>query len=274
MFCGSRTVGLIGIRHHDRISQPIYYAEKAAERTDEMNIAYTEKYQAWRAEYDPLFTQENRCPQFDEISKFADGFSVRTKAYCCEGMQRLTGSDNELLNGQGQVQYTWRNLDIGGEFCSLFRHRNGNHYLVFRTELYGYSVYEVESGKELHYVPSQVHQKEEQTLEEVFIWTSADYDPRSDLLAVTGCMWAYPYSTIILNFSEPLQEQPVEQWLDVREILDPEYTIYLDFEFARWENNALILRSDKEEAQKEEIYLSVKSIKNALNKLNNKKLIV
>ena len=48
-------------------------------------------------------------------------------------------------------RYAWRNMDTDGEFCSLFRHRNGKHYLIFRTELYGYSVLEVESGQAVSY---------------------------------------------------------------------------------------------------------------------------
>ena len=50
----------------------------------------------------------------------------------------------------------------------------------------------------MHYVPACVHPEEGQKAEEVFIWTGADYDPHTDLLAVTGCVWACPYSTIVL----------------------------------------------------------------------------
>ena len=60
----------------------------------------------------------------------------------------------------------------------------------------------------MHYVPARVHPEEGQKAEEVFIWTGADYDPHTDLLAVTGCIWACPYSTIVLDFSCPLQPHP------------------------------------------------------------------
>ena len=116
------------------------------------------------------------------------------------GNLHLCGSESELLDNEDKVRYAWRNLDTDGEFCSLFRHHNGKHYLIFRTELYGYSVLEVESGQEMHYVPACVHPEEGQKAEEVFIWTSADYDPHTDLLAVIGCIWACPYSTIVLDF--------------------------------------------------------------------------
>ena len=76
----------------------------------------------------------------------------------------------------------------------MFCHSNGKHYLVFRIELYGYSILEVETRKEMHYVPTCVHPEEGEYVEEVFIWTSADYDSGSNLLAVTGCIWAVSYT--------------------------------------------------------------------------------
>ncbi len=160
------------------------------------------------------------------------------------------------------MRYAWRNLDTDGEFCSLFRHRNGTHYLIFRTELYGYSVLDVERGQEMHYVPACVHPEEGQKPEEVFIWTSADYDPDSDLLAVTGCIWACPYSTIVLDFSCPLQPQPPERWLDLRHIVDPDDTRFDDIEFVRWEEGILVLRgSDAEDDQRKEVRVSMEQLK-------------
>ena len=227
-----------------------------------MNIAYEKRYQDWRAQYEPLFTQINRFPQQDEQIPLMDGFSVRSKAYFHNGELHLNASENKLLDREGQVRYAWRNLDTAAEFCSMFRHRNGNHYLIFRTELYGYSVLEVESGQEMHYVPACVHPEEVQKAGEVFIWTGADYDPGSNLLAVTGCIWACPYSTIVLDFSRPLQPQPPERWLDVRSIVDPADTRFNDIEFVRWEDNALLLRgSDVEDDQRKEVRVSAAQLR-------------
>lgn len=227
-----------------------------------MNIAYEKRYQGWRAQYGHLFAPENRFPQQDEQFQLTDGYSVRSKAYFHNGDLRLNGSENELLDKEGKVRYAWRNLDTDAEFCSLFRHRNGNHYLIFRTELYGYSVLEVESGQEMHYVPACVHPEEGQKGEEVFIWAGSAYDPNSDLLAVTGCIWACPYSTIVLDFSCPLQPQPPERWLDLRRIVDPDDTRFDDIEFVRWEDDALILRgSDVEDGQWREFRITVEQLK-------------
>ena len=225
------------------------------------NIAYEKRYWDWRAQYDALFVPGNRFPSQDDQFPLTDGYSVRSKAYCHQGGLYLNGSENELLDKEGRVRYAWRNMDTDGEFCSLFRHRNGTHYLIFRTELYGYSVLDVERGQEMHYVPACVHPEEGQKPEEVFIWAGADYDPHTDLLVVTGCIWACPYSTIVLDFSCPFQPQPPEHWLDLRHIVDPDDTLFNDIEFVRWEDGLLVLRgSDAEDDQWKEVRVSVEQL--------------
>ena len=169
------------------------------------NIAHEKRYRDWRAQYDALFAPENGFPRQDEQFPLIDGYSVRSKAYFHNGDLHLSGSENELLDIEGKVLYAWRNLDTDGEFYSLFRHRNGKHYLIFCTDLYGYSVLETESGQEMHYIPACVHPEEGQKAEEVLIWTSADYDPAHDLLAVTGCIWACPYWTFPAPSSSSLR---------------------------------------------------------------------
>ena len=144
----------------------------------------------------------------------------------------------------------------------MFHHHNGNHYLIFHTELYGYIVLEVESGQEMHYIPFCVHPEEGQKSEEVFIWTEADYDFSSNLLAVTDCIWACPYSTIVLDFSKPLQSQLPEYWLDLRHIVDPDDSRFDDIEFVRWESDSLVLRGcDTEDGQWKEVRVSMEQLK-------------
>lgn len=230
-----------------------------------MNISHTGRYKAWREESDFLFAPEYRDPQMDNVIEFEDGFSVCTRIYrnCVKRLMMV--SENELLDREKRVLYTWRNLDIDGAFCSLFRHQNGRHYLIFRIELYGYSVYEVESGEEMHYVPSQVHPEEGQEGQEVFIWTSVGYDSESNLLAVSGCIWACPFSALVVDFSRPLQEQPADHWLDIQNLIDPKYDFYNEIEFVRWEKESLFLRGENTSTgQWEEIRLPVQKLKAAL----------
>lgn len=97
------------------------------------NIAHEKRYRDWWAQYDGMFAPENRSPQQDEQFLLMDGYSIRSKAYLYDGDLHLC----ELLDNEGKMRYAWRNLDTDGEFCSLFRHRNGKHYLISRKELYG-----------------------------------------------------------------------------------------------------------------------------------------
>ena len=117
----------------------------------------------------------------------------------------------------------------------------------------------------MHYVPARVHPEEGQKAEEVFIWTGADYDPHTDLLAVTGCIRACPYSTIVLDFSCPLQPQPPERWLDLRHIVDPDDTRFDDIEFVCWESDSLVLRGcDTEGGRWKEVRVPVEQLRTEL----------
>lgn len=218
-----------------------------------MNIAYTEKYTAWRQKCSEIFTPEHLV-QPGKTEQLTDGFSVRSKFYAKEASGRLTASENDLMDRSGQIIYTWRNLDMDGEFFTLFSHSNGNHYLVFRTELYGYSVLEVESGKELHYVPSTAHPEEEKKFQETFIWTDVHYHPKANMLAVEGCYWACPNSVLLLDFSDPLREQLTEQWLEFHKIDGYDYDVYDSFDFDHWdENGDLWLEAFNIEKDKNEV---------------------
>ena len=213
-----------------------------------MNAVNSKPYQEWHAKCQTLFKPEYRFPSWDRTEKLADGFSVRFQVYHGEidGRNLLYVSENTLFDKEDKAVFTWRNLDVDGEFASLLCHANGRHYLVFRIDLYGYGVVELESGRELHYIPAAAYPEEGETFRETFIWTGADYDPQSSLLAVDGCYWACPASTMVLDFSDPLAEQPAERWFDVRDIIDPDYDIYEDIELVSWENGVLCLRGDGE----------------------------
>lgn len=200
-----------------------------------MNRVDTAEYKAWQEKCSVVFDCRFRSPSYDRTEALDEGFTVISTAYeKTVEVYRIQASENELRDSGGQVLFTWRNLNTDGAFCYLFRHVNGCRYLIFRRDLYGYSVYELESGRELHYIPFR---------EETFIWTGAHYDPASGLLAVEGCIWAAPFSVIVLDFTAPLREQPEETWLDVHEIVDPEWMIYEDISYVGWGGKALELKA-------------------------------
>ena len=212
-----------------------------------------------------LFTPEHRHPEFDYTEELADGFSVRFQVYSGKiGFFNMKMSENTLYNKDGRALFFWRNTDDDGEFAALIHHSNGKHYLVFRFDLYGYGVLELESGHEMCYMPTQSFPAVREDFKETFIWTDVHYDPESNLLAVSGCYWACPYSVVVVDFSDPLTEQPVERWFDVSSTIDPDYEIYDVIDFDRWESGVLCLKGEGEPS---DIRLTAEQLREALKDL-------
>lgn len=197
-----------------------------------MNIACTRRYAERRSAHAPLFVPACRSGRPERLTELGDGLRVRTRYY--EGVveHAVHASESELLDGGGQVLYRWRNLDDDGEFAALIRHANGRRYLIFRRELYGYSVLEIDTGRDFHFVPAGSFPDEGEPFQETFIWTGASYDPASGLLAASGCFWACPNDTLVLDFAHPLEECPA---VDLHDLLDPDYEKYDDIDLDRWD---------------------------------------
>lgn len=200
-----------------------------------MNVYHSPEYQDYRREFAAFFCEDCRALDSGGERKLIDGYSVRSDRYKSESPSfRL--SRHCLLDNGGRAVYTWDNINNDGEFFTLITHANGKHYLIFREDLYGYSVLEAETGQTVHYFPDRSWQPGWET----FIWTGARYDPQSNLLAVAGCYWACPNGTLLLDFSDPLEEQDWKQWLDVQDVVDPDLDIYDDIDLERFGEDGLI----------------------------------
>ncbi len=196
-----------------------------------MNVYHTHQYQKFRQEHAFLFSEDCLCQRPGKENKLPQGWTVRTSRYQ-GGVCRA--ARHQLLDSGGQVVYTWDNINDDGEFYQLLPHANGNHYLVFREDLYGYSVLEVETGRTMHYIPEKSWPLDGRQGEETFIWTNVAYDAATDLLAVWGCYWACPNSMVFLDFSDPLSEQDCGCWVEMHEIMDPDYDLFDDIDMINW----------------------------------------
>ena len=204
-----------------------------------MNVYHTPQYQKFRQEQAFLFSEDCLCQRPGKEPEFPQGWTVRTSRYQYQG-GACRAARHQLLDSGGQVVYTWDNINDDGEFYQLFPHANGNHYLVFREDLYGYSVLEVETGRTMHYIPEKSWPLDGRQGKETFIWTNVAYDAATSLLAVWGCYWACPNGTLLLDFSDPLEEQDWKRWLDVQDVVDPDLDIYDDIDLERFGEDGLI----------------------------------
>lgn len=205
-----------------------------------VNVYHTPQYQAFRRECAFVFSEEHRAQLPGEVTQLPGGWSVRTDYYTGQLTYQIRAARHVLLDGRGQTVYTWDSLDYDGEFSALISHASGRHYLVFREDLYGYSVLEVETGRTAHYIPERSWPLDGRQAGETFIWTGVQYDPRSGLLAVSGCYWACPNGTLLLDFSDPLEEQDCDCWLDVHEAVDPDYDRYDVIDLERFGEDGLL----------------------------------
>lgn len=181
-----------------------------------------------------MFSEAYRSSLPGKTEPLSEGYSVRTDYYAGHLPYQLRAARHQLLDSGGHIVYTWDNLDFDGEFCRLITHANGRHCLIFREDLYGYSVLELETGRALHYIPEKSWPLDGRQGEETFIWTNAAYDPKTDLLAVWGCYWACPGSMVFLDFSDPVAEQDCGCWVEMHEIMDPDYDRFDDIRMVNW----------------------------------------
>ncbi len=199
-----------------------------------MNVYHTPQYQDYRRRCAFVFSEGYCSTLPGKREALSGGYSVRTDYYMGHLQYQIRAARHRLLDSGGQVVYTWDNLDCDGEFYRLFPHANGKHYLVFREDLYGYSVLEIETGETLRYIPEKSWPLDGRQGEETFLWTGAVYDPGTNLLAVSGCYWASTNDTLFLDFSRPLEEQGCERWLEMHKVVDPEYDLYDDIDLERF----------------------------------------
>ena len=219
----------------------------AAKKGAEVNAAYTPEYLARRRAWAGLFARDNF--QEEEMVPLSGGYRLVTRSYAgvINGC-RLTGSRNILWDRSGKRLGFFETHDDEGEFAEIISHRNGREYLIFRRELYGYSVLDLHSGEEFHFVPRAMLEGRE-----TFIWTGVCYNPENNILAVSGCFWACPWGTLLLDFSNPMTETG---WADIHAALDAGYERYDDMEFRMWRGTDLILDCrNQRDGQVEEVVL-------------------
>ncbi|MCI8423940.1 MAG: hypothetical protein HFF50_10520 [Lawsonibacter sp.] len=200
-----------------------------------MNVYHTPAYQAHRQKYAFSFSEAHRVPSPGRTFVLPPGWSVHSRHYYAEqGSFACRTARHQLLDSEGQMVYTWDNLNPDGEFYTLVPHANGRHYLIFREDLYGYSVLETETGQTLHYLPEKSWPWDKKGFLETFIWTDTAYDPRTNLLAAYGCYWGGGNNMQFLDFTHPLEEQDCAVWLDIHDVVDPEYDLYDDIDLERF----------------------------------------
>ena len=114
------------------------------------NAVNSAQYQARIKQAETLFEGRNftRC----QTINLSGGYEIVKDAYRL-GATSFSGGEYTLFDTHKAQIKSWRCIDDRAEFFSLIHHANGKFYLVFRQDLYGYSVLELDRGRIMHFVP-------------------------------------------------------------------------------------------------------------------------
>ena len=216
------------------------------------NAVNSAQYQARIKQTEALFEEQNftQCQTINlgsgyEIVKdaydlgaasFGGGEYALFGAPQIKSLRRIDdGNGGCVAHLKSRAIKTWRCIDDRAEFFSLIRHANGKFYLVFRQDLYGYSVLELDCGRIMRFVPDAWLDGKES-----FIWDGVHYLRGWDALAVSGCYWAAPNDVHLMSFAEPMSEE--QRYIDVLDCIQGGYDIYEQADFAGFEDNELSLK--------------------------------
>lgn len=197
------------------------------------NAAYSDKYKEEKEHYKSLFLEKNRKESEDIILSY--GYKITKNNYAGKINDRnLQGNCCTLSDNTERVIHQWKSFDDDADFEKIVTHQNGNHYLVYRQDLYGYTVFDLTNHKEFQYFPQCVLDGQE-----YFIWTDIHYNSLNNILAVAGCIWGAPWGILLVDFSDPMAEPKFQ--LDSIDCLPQGYDVYDDADFIRWDEQNLVL---------------------------------
>ena len=202
------------------------------------NAVNSAQYQARIKQSEALFEGQNFTRR--QTINLGSGYEIVKDAYKL-GAASFGGGEYTLFDTHKTQIKSWRCIDDRAEFFSLIRHADGKFYLVFRQDLYGYSVLDLASAQIMRFVPDAW------TLgKESFILSGARYLRDWDALVVSGCYWGAPNSVHLVSFAEPMSEE--QRYVDVLDCMQGGYDIYEQADFAGFEGNELSLKCFRADA--------------------------
>ena len=196
------------------------------------NAVNSAQYQARIKQAETLFEERNFTRR--QTINLSGGYEIVKDAYRL-GATSFSGGEYALFDARKMQIISWRCIDDRAEFFSLIRHANDKFYLVFRQDLYGYSVLDLASAQIMRFVPDAWLDGKES-----FIWDGVHYLRDWDALAASGCYWAAPNGVHLVSFAEPMSEE--QRYVDVLDCIRGGYDIYEQADFAGFEGNELSLK--------------------------------
>ena len=190
-----------------------------------------------------------------ERADLGEGYLVEADDYIKEGAPTEAADfwQKCRLLREGKVLFEYESIyRMPCLVAAVIKHQNGRQYFLFKTDLYGLSVYDMEADEVFHYIPEGYQHSYEHICGESFIITRIHYDIETNRIAYDGCYWAGPGDVMVGDFSNPMEFDPRLQ--SMHKLIDPEsdYEICDDVEFKEWRDGRLHLILDKGSEREQE----------------------
>ncbi len=188
----------------------------------------------------------SHCDFSKPSSEYSAGDGYQVRCYSAVDDDEKTRTPYRDLNTglisrlyhKNELVYEWKFTGASPRKASIIHHANGRTYLLYYEDLYGYSVLDLSSMQSVHYIPQESHETNDSRFEETVIWVVPHYDPNSSLLAVEGCIWAAPYTVLVIDFTDPMRIIEASKWIDLGGDLDSDH--YDGIDIVEWNDESLI----------------------------------
>ena len=213
---------------------------------DLTNIAYSDEYITRKSNIiDLAYNPNNKTKETEIIEN--DLKRVITEYRATHNDKKYFCAINKVYNTENTLLFEYFNLDHHSFFCTKITYNSGKQYLFYKADLYGYSVFSIDTKETFDYYPKYEG--------ETFIGTDIYFNSNNSVFAVEGCYWACPVDTFLIKIDNPLEQ--FTQYVNTHLIIEGDYDKYDDTNFVEWIGNDLKLKCCNIEAKpyKDEIII-------------------
>jgi len=198
---------------------------------DLTNIAYSDEYIIQKSNIvDLAYKPNNKTTETEimenDLKRIITEYRVKhnDKSYFCAA--------NKVYNPDNTLLFEYFNFYHHPFFCTKITYNNGKQYLFYKTDLYGYSVFSIDTKETFDYYPKYKG--------ETFIGTDIYFNSNNNVFAVEGCYWACPVDTFLLKIDNPLKQ--FTEYGNTHLMIEGDYDKYDDTNFVEWIGNDIKLK--------------------------------
>ena len=202
---------------------------------DLTNIAYSDEYITHKNNIiKKVYNLKNKTKENEilegDLKRIITEYRIEynDKKYFC--------SNNKVYDNENLLLFEYLNLYHHPFFCEKVLYSNGKQYIFYKIDLYGYSVFSIDTKETFDYIPKCSFVE---PFAETFIGTDIHFNKNNNVFAVGGCYWGCPIDTFLIRIDNPLEQ--FTHYINTHLIIEGDYDKYDDTNFVEWIENDIKL---------------------------------